>query len=330
MRASLTWAYLQERITTTAYATTPDSFYPAEAQEYFLFPVVLNTIQSAFAFLCGSLYLYASSGMFRPLTQITVMKPLLLVSITSVLASPFGYASLAHVDYLTLFRKSYPFSKYLVVLAVTTGVAIFTIYHPPKHGANIKGPAKSSTYGMSLLAINLLFDGLTNTVQDHIFESPSRYGLMNGPQLMVSLNFLATSLTTLYLVLTPLIPTSLLAVMAHGSIRELANAIIFLKRHPDVFWDVLGFAACGAIGQIFIFTALERFSSLMLTTVTVTRKMLTMLVSILWFGKKLTKGQVFGVALVFGGIGFEAYLSQEEKRQKSSRWADMSAKEKRR
>ena len=67
------------------------------------------------------------------------------------------------------------------------------------------------------------------------------------------------------------------------------------------------------MGQIFIFAALERFSSLMLTTVTVTRKMLTMLISIVWFGKTLTYQQSLGVGLVFGGIGAEAYLAQKEK-----------------
>ena len=93
---------------------------------------------------------------------------------------------------------------------------------------------------------------------------------------MVSLNFLATSLTTVFLLLTPFIPLSLLPAMARESTFELRNAISFIRRHPTVFSDVVAFAACGAIGQIFIFSALERFSSLMLTTVTVTRKMLTM------------------------------------------------------
>ena len=271
------------------------------------------------------------------MSKTTILPPLLLVSLTSVLASPFGYASLAHVDYLTfvlaksckllpvmglhvtLFRKRYPLSKYAVVVAVTAGVAIFTLYHPPKaHSSKFKAPTTSSTYGLILLAINLLFDGLTNTVQDHIFENSRRYGTMKGPQMMVALNFISTLLNASYLILLPLVPKSLLPAVASSSTDELSSAIAFLQRHPSVFYDALGFAACGAVGQVFIFTALERFSSLMLTTVTVTRKMFTMLISIAWFGKHLTHMQMVGVGLVFGGIAAEAGIGHREKRKKKS------------
>ena len=61
---------------------------------------------------------------------------------------------------------------------------------------------------------------------------------------------------------------------------------------------------------------LSIFGSLLLVTVTVTRKMLTMIISVLWFGHKLTGMQWLGVGLVFGGIGVEAELSKREKRAK--------------
>lgn len=83
-----------------------------------------------------------------------------------------------------------------------------------------------------------------------------------------------------------------------------------------MLYDVLGFALCGAVGQLFIFATLERFSSLLLVTVTVTRKMLTMVLSVVWYGKSLTGGQWAGVGLVFGGIGTEAYLGAKEKKAK--------------
>jgi solute carrier family 35 (UDP-galactose transporter), member B1 len=308
--------------------------------EYFRYPVVLNTIQSLFASLTGSIYLFSSSkpssGRISIFPTNAIIAPLLLISITSSLASPFGYASLAHVDYLTfvlaksckllpvmflhitLFQRRYPLSKYVIVLAVTAGVAIFTVYHPP---SSLKSKAKagasgSSIYGLILLGINLLFDGLTNTIQDHIFTSPARYGKFSGPQMMAAQNIIATFLTSTYLLLTPMIPPSLLPTMAQSSGHELSSAISFLQRHPSVLYDVLGFAACGAVGQLFIFATLERFSSLLLVTVTVTRKMLTMLLSVLWFGKRLTSGQWLGVGLVFGGVGAEGWIQHRDKKKK--------------
>lgn len=61
---------------------------------------------------------------------------------------------------------------------------------------------------------------------------------------------------------------------------------------------------------------LSIFGSLLLVTVTVTRKMLTMIISVVWFGHSLTGMQWLGVGLVFGGIGIEAELNKREKKAK--------------
>lgn len=61
---------------------------------------------------------------------------------------------------------------------------------------------------------------------------------------------------------------------------------------------------------------LSIFGSLLLVTVTVTRKMLTMIISVVWFGHSLTAMQWLGVGLVFGGVGIEAELNKREKRSK--------------
>lgn len=67
--------------------------------------------------------------------------------------------------------------------------------------------------------------------------------------------------------------------------------------------------------QISVMT-LSTFGSLLLVTVTVTRKMLTMILSVVWFGHALGMMQWLGVSLVFGGIGIEAQLSKMEKQRK--------------
>lgn len=339
----LTWGLLQERIATTPYNTEPSTWMnkpnTGEAVEYFRYPIFVNTIQALFAFISGSLYLSCSTGRYSLIPSRAALPPLALVSITTTLASPFGYASLAHVDYLTfvlaksckllpvmalhitLFNKRYPLSKYLIVLAVTAGVAVFTLYHPPKPGkpSKTKSASTSSYYGLSLLGVNILFDGLTNTIQDHIFKSPHRYGPVKGPQMMVSSNLLGFLLQTGWLLLTPLIPSTLLHTfnVPSNATSDLTDAYAFIARHPAILHDILGFCVAGAIGQLFIFATLERFSSLVLVTVTVTRKMLTMVLSVVWYGKRLTGMQWAGVALVFSGVAAEAWLSQAEKKAKA-------------
>ena len=58
---------------------------------------------------------------------------------------------------------------------------------------------------------------------------------------------------------------------------------------------------------------LATFSSVLLVTVTVTRKMFTMILSVVAFGHRLSSMQVLGVGLVFGGIGVEAAIARREK-----------------
>lgn len=356
----LSWGVLQEAITTVNFPVRPPTAEePNPPTERFTFSIVLNTIQSTFAAITGFLYLYFSTPTGKKVPSIfptrKILFPLLLVSISSSLASPFGYASLAHIDYLTfilaksckllpvmflhltIFRKTYPLYKYGVVLLVTLGVATFTLHHPgtsKKVAASAaKNQSGSSLYGIFLLSINLLLDGLTNTTQDHVFSSPQIYTRFTGPQMMVAQNILSTILTTTYLLVMPHLSSTgalhaLLPIPIPPSTEtELASAVSFLSRHPEVMKNVLGFAACGAIGQLFIFYTLSRFSSLLLVTVTVTRKMLTMLLSVFWFGHTLSAGQWLGIGLVFGGIGAEAVVQKREKQSKEQAKALTGKKE---
>ncbi|KAL2271716.1 hypothetical protein VTJ83DRAFT_1087 [Remersonia thermophila] len=333
----LTWAYLQEKLTTTTY-TSPSSSAP----ERFKFPVFLLTIQSLFAFLAGKLFSILTTPKGQPVPALIphrdMLPPLLLVAFTNALAAPFGYAALAHIDYITyilaksckllpvmalhitVFRKRYPLYKYLVVAAVTCGVAVFTLHSGSKK-AHAKAPSHSgqTAWGMLLLGINLLFDGLTNSTQDYIFQT---YRAYTGPQMMAANNLLGSAITGGYLVLSPwLVRTPLgewFGMDLAGGAGELKAALAFLARHPAVWRDVLGFALCGCVGQVFIFHTLSTFSSVLLVTVTVTRKMFTMILSVVAFGHRLSRMQWLGVALVFGGIGVEAQIARREKLAKEA------------
>ncbi|KAI9862681.1 MAG: UDP-galactose transporter [Trichoglossum hirsutum] len=324
----LTWALLQERITTTTYPPNNDRF---------TFSIFLNTMQSLLAYLVGTFYLRFTAPHLPHVPPASLLPALLLVSLTSSLASPFGYASLKHIDYLTfilaksckllpvmalhvtVFRTRYPLYKYAVVAAVTAGVAVFTLYHPSSRKGKKTGAAaeRNSAWGLFLLSINLLLDGLTNSTQDHIFKT-HRY--FSGPQMMCVQNLLATLFTSSYLLLAPALgATSLGTWLGIDAGNEFGDALRFIGRHPRVGWDVLGFAACGAVGQVFIFYTLSHFSSLLLVTVTVTRKMLTMILSVLWFGHRLSPMQWLGVGLVFGGVGAEGVGQRREKAEKERR-----------
>jgi len=52
--------------------------------------------------------------------------------------------------------------------------------------------------------------------------------------------------------------------------------------------------------------------------VTVTRKMVTMMLSVFAFGHRLSQMQYLGVGLVFGGISVEAAIAMREKKAKEA------------
>lgn len=56
---------------------------------------------------------------------------------------------------------------------------------------------------------------------------------------------------------------------------------------------------------------IANFGSVILVTVTVTRKMLTMILSVVAYGHHLSEMQWLGVGLVFGGIGVEAKIKHQ-------------------
>lgn len=315
--AYLSWAVLQERIATTPYGSDKRIFRAS---------LVLNTAQSLAATLTGSIYLVLPRGSQSPLQALKQVYPsrsillkFVLIAISSSAASPFGYASLKYIDYPTqilgksckllpvmalgvlVYGRSFPPHKYLVVAMVTAGVAMFTLYNGKTHAARDK--TNSSWWGLFLLSINLLLDGLTNSTQDQMFK---QFRSITGPSMMVGLNLMSSILVSTYLL--------------SGFSSELSSALQFMTDHPAIITDILLFAFCGAMGQLAIFYTLENFGSLVLITVTLTRKMFTMLLSVLWFNHPLTTGQYAGVALVFGGISAEAVLKRLEdgkKKQKS-------------
>jgi len=98
-------------------------------------------------------------------------------------------------------------------------------------------------------------------------------------------------------------------VISHPAFWE---SISFLLSHPTALKPLLAFACLGGLGQLFIFETIQHFGSLTLVMVTVTRKLFTMLLSVLVFKHELSKPQWLGVAVVFSGIGVEAAIKRRE------------------
>ncbi|KAJ3073670.1 UDP-galactose transporter [Podochytrium sp. JEL0797] len=302
----LTWGILQERVTTKQYADAETG--EKRKFKYFIF---LNVIQSVIASIVALVYLKAR-GMTVELPSVPLRNKFVQLSLISVCAAPFGYASLKYIDYPTmilgktgklvpvmlmnilLYRKSFPWQKYLVVFLITAGMSGFMLMNPTKKlDKNADVSLSTKLYGIALLGINLLLDGVTNSTQDEIF----RTFRISGFQMMFFMNLFSSGIMGCYLA----------ASNTFGLNNELTSAMTFCTMHPQVLIDVVLFGLCGAFGQCFIFHTIERFGALFLVTVTVTRKMGSILISVFLYDHALVFGQWCAVFLVFAGIGVESF-----------------------
>ena len=250
--------------------------------------------------------------------------------------SPFGYAALRYIDYPTqilgkscklvpvmlmniiLYRRKFALHKYVVVSTVTLGISLFMLYAPSSSGGHggKKGAASNSLLGIGLLLVNLLVDGAINSTQDEVFVQHK----IQGIQMMFLMNAFATLITTTSMLIPfPSIPIISPAPASGIRHSELSSALAIISSHPQVLKDILLFSTAGALGQLFIFDTLENFGSLTLVTITVTRKLFTMLLSLVVYNHRLSLGQWVGVVTVFAGIGIEAYVKRVETLEKKRR-----------
>jgi len=239
-------------------------------------------------------------------------------------AAPFGFAALNHISYPTmvlgkscklvpvllmnvfLYRRKFARYKYVVVVLVTAGITMFMGFGKEGAAKAKKGPAASNSIGVLYLLINLAIDGATNSTQDEIFD---RYNI-TGQQMMFWINIMCTLVTTVLAVLPlPYIPV---IHPSEGGATELGSTLRFLQEHPGVLSPLLQFAFTGSLGQLFIFETLQHFGSLTLVTVTLTRKMFTMVLSVIVYNHKLELGQWVGAGVVFSGITLEAWIKRKD------------------
>lgn len=232
---------------------------------------------------------------------------LAMISLTQSASGPLAQYSLQHVDYLTymlaksckmipvllvhlgLYRTPIGWDKIAVALLVTLGVSIFTF------GAQKSHTSTNSTWkGYILLLTSLFMDGLTNATQDKMLKPKAKQSTrpLTGTHLMIALNAFMIVWNTSYLLI--------------WDTDQIHMALRMVTLDPDILKYLFAYSMCGSLGQCFIFYTLANYGSLVLITITVSRKMISMLLSIFIFGKHLNYMQCVGIATVFSGIIWEA------------------------
>lgn len=231
-----------------------------------------------------------------------------LVSLSYLSAMVFSFTALNYMSYpmqalgksckmipvmlmgIVIRRRRYSARDYACVFLVTVGVAAFS-------WKSKKTVAPTSPLGFALLFASLFMDGVTGPLQERLVarNNPSTHELM----------FWQNICSVAWLVLACLVT------------GEGFRATAFIVRYPSTMMDIMAFALVSAVGQNFIFYTVRNFNALIVTTITTTRKMFTVLLSIFLYKHAMVPRQWFGLALVFAAITWEAIAKQRAKAAKA-------------
>lgn len=314
----LRYGLLQERIYTGVHGPAEEKY------TYSLFLVAVQTFTNASVAL-----LALSSRIFKTNETSQVEKknddatktkptpfgvvmgiPLLdyfIVSLAYLSAMVFSFTALNYISYpmqalgksckmipvmlmgIVIRKRRYSAREFFCVFMITVGVALFS-------WKSKESTVDTSVLGFALLFASLFMDGVTGPLQERLIArfSPSTH------QLMFWQNICSVAWLSVALALT----------------GEGLRAVEFVLKYPVVMKDIMFFSLVSAIGQNFIFFTVRNFNALIVTTITTTRKMFTVLLSIFLYRHPMVTRQWVGLVLVFGAITWEAAAKQKTKKLK--------------
>lgn len=291
------YGIVQERITKVDYGKTP------ETQEKFKCILALVFVQ------CVTNWIYAHFLLRTFMKQgenVTSAFYLWSSALTYLLAMICSNMALQWVSYPTqvigksgkpipvmilgvlLGRKSYPLQKYLFVLLVVIGVALFMY----KDGKSSQGPSGTFGMGEMLLILSLIMDGITGAIQERMrseYKTRSLHMMSNINKW--SIVFLG------------------IAILYTG---EMVEFVRFVQRHPSLIWELISFSLASAQGQLFIFLMVEHFGPLPCSIVTTTRKFFTVFGSIIFFGNSMSSRQWVATFIVFTGLLLDSLYGKKK------------------
>jgi len=198
--------------------------------------------------------------------------------------------------FILMREVKYSAREVVQVIAITAGIGVFMLGAEGGgggHGGSSKKERETSWLGLALCIFSLALDGYTGPAQERLNKAHK----LSMSTMMFYLNAWAVLLVAVALVLT----------------GQMQTGIAFCVNNPAILPEAALFSLCAAAGQALILYTLLQFNSLVVVTVTTTRKFFTILLSVLMYGHALAGMQWAGVALVFVGLSVDIYAKYADK-----------------
>ncbi len=197
--------------------------------------------------------------------------------------------------------SSYGWHDWSAAALMTAGIVQFHLEQlMPDNQKNAADNHRDTLVGLFLLILSLGMDGLLGACQGLLKRQSTTVRSPTAMETMLYMNLYA---------LLFLVPWSIwIGQWKHAMsilLPIFSGPTLKSERNVELLWGMLGLNATAAVGQLFIFWTITWFSPLICTTITTTRKFLTIVVSVFYFGHVLSSRQWLAVGMVFTGL----YLS---------------------
>ena len=207
--------------------------------------------------------------------------------------------------------KKYSWFEYACVGLITAGITLFQLFGNKKKLSSASTHSdEEQNFGIMLLLLSLFFDGVTGAFQDKLKDMKIACTPHESMTLTNTVAVFITFFCSLYT-------------------NQFVDGFTFCMKNTEILYRIAYFALMSAIGQHFIFLTVANFNSLILTTITTTRKFFTILLSVFINRNPLAIEQWGSVFLVLAGLVgeiFDKYTKSKKTQKTTTAKAEAEAK----
>lgn len=290
------YSLLQERIITTPYVSPSINGGEPVYFTYTTFLVLMNRVIAGLISLSWMIYCKQSLRNTAPLHTY------FLVSLSNSVAASCQYEALKHLSFPTqtigksvkvlpvmvvgtlINGKRYSLREYGMAFCISMGCALFLL--TGDISSNTSSHRADVIFGLILMVIYMISDASTSTFQEQMYK---RYNMTMNDQI-VYVNIFSSLLCVGVLVVN----------------AQLVPAITMMIAYPQLFLDSVLLALTATFGQLVIYYMVKEFGALVFAVAMVTRHVLAIIISCIFFSHPLSNLQILGSVLVFGTVYYKS------------------------
>jgi len=201
---------------------------------------------------------------------------------------------------------------FIKVTLTCTSMVLFGLEEAP---GQIQSFSKNALIGYALISVSLIVDGLTAIKEDcinHEVHTKKEYAHYKS--------ILCWDYMKIFSLFSLIFAVA--GIIYYCAFTEFLNEIHIFLYDQTFLMNLISACFYNAVGQVFIFQILEKYGPLTLTMITGVRKLLSILVSILYFNKEVsltkTVALLLGSSIIVWEVVEKSFVGKKEKEKEKA------------